>query len=390
MNIGKFYINPSNEEHNKNFLRDFISRIFSTEKYSDKYIKPPHIEYLNLPIFITTNSDVAKFFEKIGINYRYFENERYEDVLRVVKDCYDETNDPRVVLVGVDPIEYSGVETFTPYFDIDEDGYLEVAGSWLPADEEIIVKHIESMKRVNFDNRREKEDIVIVVQPDEYKFINQMKKQSYNFRVMEKIIEDEDYDSWKDADMIIQVSDGDPRIHSDGEDWNVSEQIFVFTKRIYQALNGNDFLRKTEDGWQFTNYPVVFSETCNAGVIDSLLRKAFTNASSLYIASTTSTRNAIKKDRWEKIPRGDGVKYGIIDKLDEIDSMFMIYKDVINTLIDNLPNVDKELVKDALSNNRQDWVDELEILSFTMYGLDRPSPVKRKEKPKKIGKISDL
>jgi len=381
---------------NDNSIGSFLHRIFRRERgYKEKLEKEPLYVLKELPFFVTSNKEMANFIgDELKLPCVYAEGDSYEDVVGAIRKGTKEFENDRVVLVGVRPLKNlkmggRGIKTFAPYFDLDEDGYLEVSGSYMPPDKELIREHVNKIRGTEFRKPGGKEKIVVVVQEGEKRFAEKVKEKGFNYQILHKV-EGEGYEQWKDADAIFQVSDGEPRIHSDGVNWDLAEKFIIFCSPVYQVLNGKNFLEKTERGYRFERYPFVFSEACHCGETEKELPKAFFKAGCLYTASTATTSNITRKTRWENAFCGDGVKYGFLEKLDEYDTMFQIYRVVMNTLLDHLPRDLKLEAREVLSGEHELYEDVFEILTITMFGLDRPSPVRKRKHPRKIGEIDDL
>jgi len=149
---------------------------------------------------------------------------------------------------------------------------------------------------------------------------------------------------------------------------------------------GDDFYHKIQKGLEFDNYPLVFSEACQCGKYSGQLTRCFIKALALYIGNSMSTTNNITPEYWFRMLCGDGFKYGLIDKLDEGISIFEMYRAILNKLIEYASVSNQEALSTILSNKQKILnTAAIQILSFNMYGIDRPNPIKVDSSPYDLG-----
>lgn len=349
-------------------ISDHVKRIHSPKQdYPRKIRELRQISKLGPrpPVLVSDNPKLDHVLRRLELNTVLLKDREYPTIREALAQAYDDYRDPRMVLLGLPPLRWgSNIETFHPFADIDEDGYIELVVASLPGQIDLLTDHLLQAARAH--RRRSSQEVFLVSQTRQGQMFDYLTRRGvtpthiYQMKRIEELVK---------AELIIQVSDGADRIHGTPDQWLDSKGVI---------LAGTDLMEQVEDGFRFANYPLIFSEACECGQLSGQLTQGFIRSLAVYIGNSMSTNNNLVAGKWFELLCGDGFKYGLIAKMKEKVSIFEIYREVVNLLVENANVEDKRILEKLLSNNKKIiTTDAIQILTFNLFGLDRPSPLCR-------------
>lgn len=249
------------------------------------------------------------------------------------------------------------------YADVGNEGEADVGIGRVFGSIETIRKHLQmqigdSNKAVLFDSDPERSSNTIEA----------VKALGFELKVLQRYEPESDKELLENAELILQVSDGvvNERIHGSSLKW---------ASHNYTIMDYNDF-----QNIRFKNYPVIFSEACSTASFGPLLSAVLQAGAMYYGATSLSMNNPKEFSNWRACPYADGVKIGMLDILDEVQSMGQVVQEINTELFKSLSSSQQQQLQNALRNAKTgEDVPSSEvatILQFNLFGNpERPVTV---------------
>ncbi len=140
----------------------------------------------------------------------------------------------------------------------------------------------------------------------------------------------------ENAELIMQVSDGliSETIHGSPLEWISSSGTIMNYKHM--------------SGLEFKNYPLIFSESCSTAAFGPLLYNALRAGAMYYGATSPSANNPREFSSWRACAFADGIKIGMLDLMDEVQTIGEVQMGVNKAIYSSLSDTHKNLLERAL------------------------------------------
>lgn len=188
--------------------------------------------------------------------------------------------------------------------------------------------------------------------------IEAVKALGFELQVLQRYDPVKDKPLLENAELILQVSDGvvNERIHGSSLKW---------ASHSYTIMDYNDFQQL-----KFKNYPVIFSEACSTASFGPLLSAVLQAGAMYYGATSLSMNNPKEFSNWRACPYADGVKIGMLDVMDEVQTMGQVVQKINTELFKSLSASQKGQLQSALNNAKKgEDIPSSEVATILQYNL---------------------